>query len=125
MEYVEGEDLAKVVKARGPLPVANACYYVHQAALGLQHAHEQGMVHRDIKPQNLILSRRGEEARRQDPRLRAGQGDAREGRTTRPDRMGADAGHAGLHRAGADCATRPAPTSGPTSTAWGVRSTSC
>ena len=33
-----------------PLPVAQACNYVHQAALGLQHAHEQGMVHRDIKP---------------------------------------------------------------------------
>jgi serine/threonine protein kinase len=57
MEYVPGDDLAKAVKARGPLPVANACYYAHQAALGLQHAHEQGMVHRDIKPQNLILAR--------------------------------------------------------------------
>jgi serine/threonine protein kinase len=59
MEYVEGLDLAKVVKAQGPLPVANACYYVHQAALGLQHAHEKGMVHRDIKPQNLMLAREG------------------------------------------------------------------
>ena len=38
MEYVEGLDLAKLVKAKGPLPVANACNYVHQAALGLQHA---------------------------------------------------------------------------------------
>jgi serine/threonine protein kinase len=59
MEYIEGEDLARVVKARGPLPVANACYYVQQAALGLQHAFEKGMVHRDIKPQNLILARDG------------------------------------------------------------------
>jgi serine/threonine protein kinase len=59
MEYVEGEDLAKVVKARGPLPVANACYYAQQAAQGLQHAFEKGMVHRDIKPQNLILARDG------------------------------------------------------------------
>ena len=58
MEYVEGLDLAKLVKAKGPLPVANACNYVHQAALGLQHAHEQGMVHRDIKPSNLMLARR-------------------------------------------------------------------
>jgi hypothetical protein len=57
MEYVEGEDLARIVKSRGPLPVANACYYAHQAAQGLQHAHEKGMVHRDIKPQNLILDR--------------------------------------------------------------------
>ena len=59
MEYVEGLDLAKLVKARGPLPVANACNYVHQAALGLQHAHEHGMVHRDIKPGNLMLAPQG------------------------------------------------------------------
>ncbi len=56
MEYVEGLDLARLVKARGPLPVAYACNYVHQAALGLQHAHECGMIHRDIKPGNLMLS---------------------------------------------------------------------
>jgi serine/threonine protein kinase len=56
MEYVDGEDLFKVVSTRGPLPVANACYYIHQAALGLQHACEKGMVHRDIKPDNLILA---------------------------------------------------------------------
>ena len=62
MEYVEGLDLAKLVKARGPLPVANACNYVHQAALGLQHAHEHGMVHRDIKPGNLMLARQGNRA---------------------------------------------------------------
>ncbi len=62
MEYVEGLDLAKMVKARGPLPVANACNYVHQAALGLQHAHEHGMVHRDIKPGNLMLARQGNRA---------------------------------------------------------------
>ena len=59
MEYVDGLDLARLVKARGPLPVANACNYLHQAALGLQHAHESGMVHRDIKPSNLMLSRQG------------------------------------------------------------------
>jgi formylglycine-generating enzyme required for sulfatase activity len=59
MEYVEGEDLAKLVKTQGPLPVAFACYYVQQAALGLQHAFEKKMVHRDIKPQNLILFREG------------------------------------------------------------------
>jgi WD40 repeat protein/serine/threonine protein kinase len=62
MEYVEGLDLAKIVKAKGPLPVANACSYVHQAALGLQHAHEEGMVHRDIKPGNLMLSYKKERA---------------------------------------------------------------
>jgi serine/threonine protein kinase len=60
MEHVEGEDLAKLVQTQGPLPVAHACYYVQQAALGLQHAFEKNMVHRDIKPQNLILAREGE-----------------------------------------------------------------
>jgi WD40 repeat protein/serine/threonine protein kinase len=62
MEYVEGLDLARMVRARGPMPVGNACSYIHQASLGLQHAHEQGMVHRDIKPGNLMLSRSGDRA---------------------------------------------------------------
>jgi serine/threonine protein kinase len=62
MEYVEGLDLARIVKTKGPLPVAKACNYVHQAAMGLQHAHEHGMVHRDIKPANLILAPSGNKA---------------------------------------------------------------
>ena len=62
MEYVEGLDLAAKVKTKGPLPVAHASYFIHQAALGLQHAHERGMVHRDIKPANLILAREGKKA---------------------------------------------------------------
>jgi formylglycine-generating enzyme required for sulfatase activity/serine/threonine protein kinase len=62
MEYVDGLDLARTVKAKGPLPVVNACYFINQAALGLQHAHERGMVHRDIKPANLILARDGKKA---------------------------------------------------------------
>ncbi len=60
MEYIDGStDLGKLVKKRGPLPVERACEYVRQAALGLQHAHERGMVHRDIKPANLLLTRDG------------------------------------------------------------------
>jgi serine/threonine protein kinase len=62
MEYVEGLDLAKLVKTKGPLPVLHSCNFAYQAALGLQHAHEQGMVHRDIKPGNLMLSRKGNKA---------------------------------------------------------------
>jgi serine/threonine-protein kinase len=58
MEYVEGNDLARLVKQRGPLPVAEACTYVRQAALGLQHALEKGMIHRDIKPGNLLVTDR-------------------------------------------------------------------
>lgn len=55
MEYVKGTDLQKVLDQRGPLPVAEACEYILQAAIGLQHAHENGMVHRDIKPHNLVV----------------------------------------------------------------------
>ena len=60
MEYVEGASLADLVAKKGPLPVAYACHYIRQAALGLQHAFEQGMVHRDIKPQNLMVNARGQ-----------------------------------------------------------------
>ena len=60
MEFVEGTDLAELVERRGPLPVGEACEYARQAALGLQHAFEDGMVHRDIKPQNLMRTTRGQ-----------------------------------------------------------------
>src|SRR5262249_24459836 len=59
MEYVEGKSLADVVQERGPLLVSEACEYVCQAALGLQHAHERSMVHRDVKPQNLMVTPAG------------------------------------------------------------------
>ncbi len=59
MEHVEGADLARLVRERGPLPVAEACGYIRQAAMGLQHAHEAGLVHRDMKPSNLIVAARG------------------------------------------------------------------
>ncbi|OWK37824.1 protein kinase domain-containing protein [Fimbriiglobus ruber] len=59
MEYVPGVDLAKVVQTGGPLGVKVACFYAAQVALGLQHAHEKGMVHRDIKPANLMLLKDG------------------------------------------------------------------
>jgi hypothetical protein len=59
MEYVEGENLAELVSQRMSLPVPQACSHVAQAAAGLQHAHERGMVHRDIKPHNLMLTPQG------------------------------------------------------------------
>jgi hypothetical protein len=49
----------RLVQERGPLAVDRACDYVRQAALGLQHAFEQGMVHRDLKPHNLMLTPEG------------------------------------------------------------------
>ena len=60
MEYVEGDSLAELVAKTGPQPIAYACHCIHQAALGLQHAFEQGMVHRDIKPQNLMVNVQGQ-----------------------------------------------------------------
>lgn len=59
MEYVDGTSLADLVKRRGPLSVGRATNYIRQAALGLQHAHEQGVIHRDMKPSNLLLDRQG------------------------------------------------------------------
>jgi formylglycine-generating enzyme required for sulfatase activity/serine/threonine protein kinase len=58
MEYVEGTDLASLLRKKGPLSVAHACHFIRQAALGLEHAREHGMVHRDIKPHNLMLTRK-------------------------------------------------------------------
>jgi serine/threonine protein kinase len=60
MEFVEGTDLNKMVSLSGPLPVAKACDCIRQAALGLQHAFERGLVHRDIKPGNLLLTTSGD-----------------------------------------------------------------
>ena len=60
MEFVEGVSLARQVKMRGPMSIVHACHFIRQAALGLQHAHELGMVHRDIKPHNLMLTRKGQ-----------------------------------------------------------------
>src|SRR5262245_34770668 len=59
MEYVEGASLHDIVKKRGPLDPLRCAHYVFQAALGLQHAFERGLVHRDIKPGNLLLDRTG------------------------------------------------------------------
>jgi serine/threonine protein kinase len=55
MEYIDGASLQYVVDSRGRLPIDRAVNYVAQAALGLQHAHDNGLVHRDVKPSNLML----------------------------------------------------------------------
>ncbi len=60
MEYVEGVNVSKLVERLGPLPIADACEIVRQAALGLQYAHQRGLVHRDIKPSNLMLTPGGQ-----------------------------------------------------------------
>jgi serine/threonine protein kinase len=59
MEFVEGSSLQEIVGKRGPMDVTRAAHYIRQSALGLQHAHEAGLVHRDIKPGNLLVDRGG------------------------------------------------------------------
>lgn len=56
MEFVDGIDLYKLVQMNGPLGFEESAEYMRQAALGLQHAFECGMVHRDIKPHNLMIT---------------------------------------------------------------------
>jgi serine/threonine protein kinase/WD40 repeat protein len=60
MEFVAGEDLSRCLQCHGGrLPTGLACEYVRQAALGLQHVHENRLVHRDIKPSNLMVTSEG------------------------------------------------------------------
>ncbi len=59
LEYVDGVSLQQLVAQNGPLDAARAAHYVSQAAAGLQHAHEAGWVHRDVKPGNLLVDRQG------------------------------------------------------------------
>ncbi len=59
MEFVEGRDLSRTVKEKGPLSVVQAIDCIIQAARGLQEAHDHGIVHRDIKPANLLLDPTG------------------------------------------------------------------
>jgi eukaryotic-like serine/threonine-protein kinase len=59
MELVPGETVADLLKRRRKLPAHEAATLIRQGALGLQHAHEAGLVHRDVKPQNLLLREDG------------------------------------------------------------------
>ena len=55
-EYVPGTDLRKLIRRNGPLEMQGAASIVSQVAAGLQHAHDQGLVHRDVKPGNVLVT---------------------------------------------------------------------
>jgi formylglycine-generating enzyme required for sulfatase activity len=82
MEFVPGIALDRLVAQRGPLPVDFACRCVAQAAQGLQHAHEKGMVHRDVKPANLIVTPKDQEVKLLDFGLARGPRDQRKSNQT-------------------------------------------
>lgn len=59
MEYIEGKTIGKLIVEHGPLPPPMACRIVRQVALGLEHAHQKGLIHRDVNPMNILVDRGG------------------------------------------------------------------
>lgn len=60
MEHIDGLDLSRLARRYGRLPIADACELMRNVALGLAHAHGRGIIHRDVKPSNLMLNQQGE-----------------------------------------------------------------
>jgi eukaryotic-like serine/threonine-protein kinase len=58
MEYIEGRDLQQLVKSNGPMDYLTAADFIRQAADGLAHAHKAGLIHRDVKPANLLVDQK-------------------------------------------------------------------
>lgn len=59
MEYVDGSSLLEIIKKKGPMAIDRACHYVAQTLQGLDHAFRVGVIHRDIKPGNVLVDRTG------------------------------------------------------------------
>ena len=95
MGFVEGENLAEHLRARGPLPPADAVRVLREVAWALAYAHARGVVHRDVKPDNILLERATGRV------LVTDFGIARDERVTSAHRAGARARHGALHEPGA------------------------
>jgi serine/threonine-protein kinase len=76
MTYVDGETLAQRVQSRGPLSARDATRLLREVSWALGHAHAQGLVHRDVKPDNILISRDGDRALVGDFGIAAAIGDA-------------------------------------------------
>jgi len=59
MEYIEGKTIANLISQQGPMPPATAVRLLRQVALGLEHAHRKGLIHRDVNPQNILVTHDG------------------------------------------------------------------
>ncbi|MEZ6109307.1 MAG: protein kinase [Pirellulaceae bacterium] len=123
MEYIPGIDLERLATIFGPLPIDLACELLAQAATGLDHAHRRGLIHRDVKPSNLLLGSDGC-VRVLDlglPLEHSGSGESNQAWTYRPRPVGRDGrgavGNSGLYaRLEQTRVARSTPV--PTSTVW-------
>lgn len=59
MEYIEGKNLKEFIREKGAVPVSEAVNIAKQICEGLEHAHENGIIHRDIKPHNILITKAG------------------------------------------------------------------
>jgi eukaryotic-like serine/threonine-protein kinase len=59
MEYIEGKSLGTLISEQGPMPHATAARLLRQVALGLEHAHRKGLIHRDVNPYNILVTHEG------------------------------------------------------------------
>ena len=74
MECVEGHSLRQELRQRGRLPAGEALELIRQVCVGVQAAHEAGVLHRDLKPENILLEQRGRALRGEGGRLRRREG---------------------------------------------------